>query len=77
MPALDLAPTGRLAVSVLDLRDDPDVRQIEQLFARGWRDWTHNGPVSQTTIPDLDFGFTKLRVANIGWIPPYLHATFL
>lgn len=41
-----------------------------------WKAWTGLTPVSTATVPDLDFGITKLRLSNAGWAAPHLFATF-
>lgn len=41
-----------------------------------WKAWTGLTPVSTVTVPDLDFGISKLRLSNAGWTAPHLFATF-
>jgi hypothetical protein len=41
-----------------------------------WNAWTGLTPVSTAAVPDLDFGISKMRLANAGWAAPHLFATF-
>jgi len=49
---------------------------LESIFREAWQGWTGLGPASQTLIPDLDFGLTKLRLNDAGWSAPWLGITF-
>ena len=49
---------------------------LEAVFRDAWQGWTGLGPASQTMIPDLDFGLTKLRLSNAAWTTPWLGVTF-
>ncbi len=74
--APDIKVRGRFAPGYKPINSELHTDRIKQLFARGWGGWIHTGPVSQVEIPDVDFGFTKLRISDVGWSTPYLYATF-
>lgn len=50
--------------------------EIEKLFASGWKEWTQSGTATHVNIPDVDFGYTRLRLKDIAWHTPNLTATF-
>ena len=41
-----------------------------------WKAWTSLAPVTSATVPDLDFGISRLRLSSTGWASPHLFATF-
>lgn len=49
---------------------------INARLAECWKAWTALAPVTTASVPDLDFGITKLRLSNAGWAAPHLFATF-
>ncbi len=49
---------------------------INARLVESWKAWTSLTPMTTTTVPDLDFGLTRLRLSNAGWATPYLFATF-
>ena len=49
---------------------------LEAVVRKAWHGWTGLGPASQTVIPDLDFGLTKLRLSEATWAAPWLGVTF-
>ena len=55
---------------------DIDQRQLADLFLKCWLTWTTSRPASETKIDDIDFGYTKLRLAAIDWKAPHLLASF-
>jgi len=72
-------PDVSLAVKLTE--NNPGAGQIdkavlESIFRKAWQGWTGLGPASQTLIPDLDFGLTKLRLSDAGWAAPWLGITF-
>jgi poly(3-hydroxybutyrate) depolymerase len=50
--------------------------KIRELFSRSWHKWTAGGPVAETQVPDLNLGYSKLRLKEIWWSSPHLLATF-
>ncbi|MCH8042499.1 MAG: hypothetical protein IID44_02160 [Planctomycetes bacterium] len=72
----DIKVSGRFAPGYKPIDPELDVQRIGRLFEQGWRDWTQSGPLSQFTVPDVDFGFTKLRLSDVGWAAPHIYATF-
>lgn len=53
-----------------------DHDRIKTLITEGWKRWTQSGPMAMTAIPDVDLGYTKLRIADLEWSSPLLLATF-
>ncbi len=49
---------------------------ITTLLVESWKAWTALSPTVTSRIPDIDFGLTKLRMANAGWNSPHLFASF-
>ncbi len=49
---------------------------INARLLESWKAWTALAPVTTATVPDLDFGLTKLRLSSAGWATPHLFATF-
>jgi hypothetical protein len=50
--------------------------QMEQLFATSWKEWTQSSSSAFVTIPDINFGYTSLRLKDVAWHSPSLEATF-
>jgi predicted esterase len=50
--------------------------RMEQLFAAGWKEWAQSGTGTHVAIPDVDFGYTRLRLKDVAWHSPNLTATF-
>ena len=69
--------SGRFAPGYTPKNSHMDLDRVRKLFADGWRGWTSKGTFAQTTVPDIDFGLTKLRLSKTGWKTPYLFVDFL
>lgn len=50
--------------------------KLSVMAEKSWQAWTGLGPASQSPIPDLDFGKTKLRLQEVTWTAPWLGVTF-
>lgn len=50
--------------------------KLEELFQTGWKEWTQGSPATRVTIPDIDLGFSKLRLKDVAWSAPDLTAVF-
>ncbi|MDB5386418.1 MAG: phospholipase/Carboxylesterase, partial [Planctomycetaceae bacterium] len=68
--------TARFAPGYEPEDKDLKTEQMEQLFAAGWKEWTQSGTSTHVTIPDVDFGYTRLRLKDVAWHAPNLTATF-
>lgn len=53
-----------------------DHDRITSLISDGWKNWMQNGPMTTTNIPDVNLGYSKLRIADLDWSSPLLLATF-
>lgn len=72
----EIRVVGRFAPDYRPQTPTIDVKKFTELFATGWRGWTSIGPASQTTVPDIDFGLSKLRLSSAGWSAPHLYVGF-
>lgn len=50
--------------------------QLADLFRSAWVEWAGQGPASETIIPDIDLGLTKMRLSEAGWKAPWLGVAF-
>jgi poly(3-hydroxybutyrate) depolymerase len=64
--------SGRFAPNYKPRNSELRIAEIQQLFSRGWRAWTRAGPVLQMKVPDVDFGYSKLRLDEVHWSAPHL-----
>lgn len=53
-----------------------NVEQMKSIFSTGWSEFTNGRSASETVLPDLDFGYTRMRAADVAWRAPYLSASF-
>lgn len=53
-----------------------DAKRLEEIFLTGWKQWTQGGPTTHVSIPDIDLGYTKLRLKDVSWSSPSLTAVF-
>jgi len=67
---------GRFASGYKPQAPGLDVEQIRKLFVRSWTAWTSSGPVAKLPVSDVDLGYTKLRLSDVGWSNPHLYAVF-
>jgi poly(3-hydroxybutyrate) depolymerase len=50
--------------------------KLRDLFTAAWKAWTQNGAASQVPVPDVDFGYSKLRLGAVQWSPPALSVMY-
>lgn len=50
--------------------------KLRDLFAAAWKTWTQNGSAAQVPIPDVDFGYAKMRLDGVQWSPPVVSVLF-
>lgn len=72
----EIAVAGRFSPEYAPDDTRIDAKKIGDLFTSGWHAWTHAGPSSTTTVPDLEMGFTRLRIKSSDWDPPQLTVDF-
>lgn len=60
-----LQPTGNFVAGYEPSDPQLNVDQLSGWFRTGWRKWTQRGPVSESAVPDVDFGFAKLRLNGL------------
>jgi poly(3-hydroxybutyrate) depolymerase len=53
-----------------------DSEKVQKLFATGWDEFINSGGPPKADIPDIDFGYTKMRADDAGWRAPDLYAQF-
>lgn len=68
--------SGRFAPGYAPEQVDLDVDKARAMFVDAWTAWTHGGPAAQATIPDIDFGYSKLRLEQATWAAPFLYVGF-
>ena len=72
----EIKPSARF-VSTYDPKNPKiHVEKIQELFSHSWQTWTSGGPVAEAKVPDLNLGYSKLRLKEIRWSAPYLLAKF-
>lgn len=57
-----------------DMQIDND--RLRELFAAGWNEFIKGDGPPQAEVPDIDLGFDKLRVQDVGWSAPEMYAVF-
>ena len=67
---------GRFAPGYEPQDPSINVERFNEIFTRGWEEFTQAGPATRTALPDLDFGYSRLRTTDVAWQAPYLSATF-
>ena len=50
--------------------------KIREMFVTAWQAWTKSGPVARSRVPDVDFGYSKLRLSAASWNSPSLALRF-
>jgi poly(3-hydroxybutyrate) depolymerase len=55
-----------------EIRDD----KLRDLFALSWIAWMQTASATQVPVPDVDFGYAKLRLDGVQWSPPILSVLF-
>ena len=53
-----------------------DSEKVQKLFADGWDEFINSGGPPKADVPDIDFGYTKMRADDAGWRAPDLYAQF-
>ena len=68
--------TARFAPGYTVENAEFDTAKLEELFQAGWKEWTHSGTSSRVAVPDIDLGYSKLRLKHVTWSAPTLAAVF-
>jgi hypothetical protein len=68
--------SARFAPGYTAENSDFDTAKLEALFQAGWKEWTNGATSSRVTIPDIDLGYSKLRLKDVSWSAPDLSAVF-
>ena len=68
--------TARFAPGYTAENSDFDIAKLETLFQAGWKEWTNGGTASRISVPDIDLGYSKLRLKEVSWASPDLAAVF-
>jgi predicted esterase len=50
--------------------------KLQDLFISAWKAWTQKGAASQVPVPDVDFGYSKLRLDAVQWTSPALSVIY-
>lgn len=73
---MDLKTSGRFVTGYQPRKPEMDLNRIQSLFTQSWNAWTAGGPVAEAVVPDIDLGFSKLRLSHISWSAQHLLAQF-
>jgi poly(3-hydroxybutyrate) depolymerase len=68
--------SGRFAAGYTPKNSEIRTDKLRDLFTSAWKAWTQNGAASQTPVPDVDFGYSKLRLDAVQWSPPALSVLY-
>lgn len=71
-----ITASARFAPNYKPENDMIDTAKLEQEFLAGWKEWTQSAVSSHVAIPDIDLGYTKLRLKDVAWSTPDLTAVF-
>lgn len=67
---------GRFAEGYTPQDDAIDADRLQALFERAWTAYMHSATLAEHEVPDVEFGSTRLRLANVGWSQPNLSLRF-
>ncbi len=68
--------SARFAPGYTPEKTEIHLDKLEEQFLTGWKEWTQGGPSTRVAIPDIDLGYTKLRLKEVTWNAPSLTAVF-
>ncbi|MCH7687960.1 MAG: prolyl oligopeptidase family serine peptidase [Planctomycetes bacterium] len=68
----EITPSARFVSTYKPKNPKIDVEKILELFSSSWQAWTAGGPVAEAEVPDLNLGYSKLRLKEIRWSAPHL-----
>jgi poly(3-hydroxybutyrate) depolymerase len=72
----EITPSARFVSTYKPKTPKIHVEKIQELFSGSWQAWTAGGPVAEAEVPDLNLGYSKLRLKEIRWSAPHLLAKF-
>jgi hypothetical protein len=67
---------GRFADGYLPKNSEINTDKLRDLFTVSWIAWMQTANATQVTVPDVDFGYAKLRLDGVQWSPPVLSILF-
>jgi poly(3-hydroxybutyrate) depolymerase len=67
---------GRFAKGYVPKNPEVDTDKLRDLFALSWIAWMQTASATQVVVPDVDFGYAKLRLDGVHWTPPVLSVLF-
>jgi poly(3-hydroxybutyrate) depolymerase len=67
---------ARFAAGAVPADEQIDTDRLRAIMADAWREWTESGPLATAPAEDVDLGFAKLRLREVGWLDSRLAATF-
>ncbi|MBS0264556.1 MAG: hypothetical protein JSS02_21660 [Planctomycetes bacterium] len=73
---VEIEVAGRFAAGYTPQNDTLDLAKVQSLFKEGWDDFVNYGGAPQVDLPDVDFGYTKLRADEVAWSAPSLSTSF-
>ena len=71
-----LTSTARFAPGYKPEVSDIQQGKLENLFRTVWQEWTQGKTAAEVVVPDIDFGYTKMRLQEVAWKSPQLTVRF-
>jgi hypothetical protein len=68
--------SGQFAKGYVPKNSEIDSDKLRDLFALSWIAWMQTASATQVVVPDVDFGYAKLRLDGVHWTPPVLSVLF-
>jgi predicted peptidase len=68
--------SGHFAKGYAPKNPQIDNDKLRDLFALSWIAWMQTASATQVVVPDVDFGYAKLRLDGVHWTPPVLSVLF-
>lgn len=75
-PRVQFAVQGRFAESAEPQDETLNAEVIRAAFEKGWLGWTALSSASRSSVPDVDFGFSRLSPQRVAWREPHLTLRF-
>lgn len=72
----EIQVSGRFAPGYKPENKQMELNKVREMFAQSWKRWTTGSPVARPEVPDVDLGYSKLRLASANWLSPHLFLTF-
>lgn len=71
-----ISAKGRFVAEDQPRDSQVNVQRFEEIFTAGWKEFLRPETDSHTVLPDIEFGITRLRAAEVTWAAPALTVTY-